>query len=39
MATRYRWASREMDLESDIMIIPSLLKIEWIDVYFLIPGS
>lgn len=39
MATRYHWASREMDLESDTMIIPSLLKIEWIDVDFMISGS
>lgn len=39
MATRYHWASREMDLESDIMIIPSLVKIEWIDVYVIISGS
>lgn len=29
--------SVEMDFQSDIMMIPNLLKMEWIDVCFIIP--
>ena len=31
--------SVEIDFKSDIMMIPNLLKMEWMDVYFIISGS
>lgn len=39
MTTKCQWASAEMDLGNNTMIIPNLLKIEWIDVYFIISDS